>query len=246
MTDRNSLSSTQTFSLTIAAASPNPTLSFTGVPQSASSAQQITFGILLSAPSNQSITGQVTLTFHPSSSNPMDDPAVQFSTGGRTASFTIPAHATAAIFSSSAIALQTGTVAGTISLNVTSSLSGGTPAASIAIASAVPAIQNATVTSGATGFQVQVSGYSNTRELTSAIFHFAPVSGQSIQTGDVTVSLSSAAPQWFASSASAQFGGQLLLVVPFTIQQGAQSTIASVKVTLVNGQGSSQPANVTF
>jgi hypothetical protein len=240
------LSSTQTFSITIGAAGPNPTLSITGLPQSASSAQQLTFGIQLSAPSAQTITGQVTLAFRPNSTNPMDDPAVQFSTGGRTASFTIPARATAALFTSSAIALQTGTVAGAITLNVTSNLAGATAAASIDIATAVPAIQNATVTSSATGFQVQISGYSNTRDLTTATFHFAPVSGQSVQTGDLTVSLSSAASQWFASSNSAQFGGQLLLVVPFTIQQGSQSTLASVTLTLVNSQGSSKPVTTPF
>ena len=94
--------------MTVAAAGVNPTLSITGVPQSSSSAQQIAFGLVLSAPYTQTITGQVTLAFQPSSSNPMDDPAIQFSTGGRTASFTIPARATAAIFAASAIAFQTG------------------------------------------------------------------------------------------------------------------------------------------
>jgi len=201
---------------------------------------------VLSAPYTQTITGQVTLAFQPSSSNPMDDPAIQFSTGGRTASFTIPARATAAIFAASAIAFQTGTVSGTITLNVTSNLPGAGPASSIAIASDVPVIQNTTVSTSASGFQIQVSGFSNTRELVSAIFHFTAITGKNIQTADLTVPLSTAGSTWFASNTSAQFGGQLLLAVPFTIQQGAQSTIASVTVTLNNGHGASQPATTSF
>jgi hypothetical protein len=116
----------------------------------------------------------------------------------------------------------------------------------MAIAPTAPVIQNASVTSATSGFQVQVSGYSNTRELVSATFHFAAVAGQNVQSSDLTVSLSSPASQWFASGTSAQFGGQVLLVVPFTIQQGAQTTIASVTVTLQNGQGASQTVTAAF
>jgi hypothetical protein len=221
--------------------------SFSGLPDTAGSAQQLSG--TLSATYPDTITGQVTLTFQPDSSlsAPTDDPAIQFSTGGRTLSFTIPNSTTPV-----AIALQTGTVAGTITLTVTWQ-AGGTalavPAAltqTIHIAPAVPAITRVTATTTTSGFQVQITGDSNTRELTQAVLQFTAAAGQTLQTTSLTVSLGSAAASWFQSSASDQYGSQFILTLPFTVSNGTASAIASVSVQLVNSQGTSASASATL
>jgi hypothetical protein len=73
----------------------------------------------MAAPQPLVLSGQLTLTFTPNAENPSDDPAVQFVSGGRTVSFTIPANTTRGMFAGVPdVAFQTGSVAGTITLSV--------------------------------------------------------------------------------------------------------------------------------
>ena len=60
------------------------------------------------------------LAFTPSGSNPADDPAVQFSTGGRSATFTIPANATHATFGAPSFGIQAGSSMGSIAVSLVS------------------------------------------------------------------------------------------------------------------------------
>lgn len=239
----------KSFSLTISqpAASPVPTtLSISGLPNTTTSAQQVPFGVTLSSSYSKPVKGQVTLSFQPVASAARDDPSIQFSTGGRSVSFNIPAGTIHAVFPSNTMALQTGTVAGTISLSLTSDLPGGNIGQSVAVAVAPPVITSASVTSNSSGFQVQIAGFSNSRELTSASFHFTAKSGQAVQTSDLTVSVASAASQWYSSSNSTSFGGQFLLIVPFTVQQGASAGLASVSLKVQNDDGDSASATASF
>lgn len=244
--DSASATATLPLSITITAASGGPTLAIAGVPAAPSSAQQIPIGVNLSAPYPRTITGQLTLTFTPAATVNRDDPAIQFSTGGRTASFTIPAGSVHATFSSSSIALQTGTTAGTISLALTSDLPNGTAAASTTVSEAAPVISSATVTTNSSGFQLQIAGYSNSLDLANASFRFTAQSGQVVQTGELTSDLTKLAGQWYGGSGSSSFGGQFLIVVPFTVQQGAASGLASVSVQLQNGRGTSAAVSANF
>lgn len=243
VTDQNTAVADQSFQIVIGPAPPTPTLSFSGVSSTATSGQQITFNVVLSSPASQDVNGQVALSFQPDAAAASDDPAIQFSNGGRTASFTIPANTTT---SSNSIAFQTGTVAGTLTLAVTSDLSGGSFNQTVVVARAAPVIQSFSVSTTSAGFQVQVSGFSNTRELAGASFHFTAATGQILQTSDLKVSLSSIASQWFTGSGSKQFGGQFLLVVPFAVSDGAASGLASVAVQLQNGQSTSSAATANF
>lgn len=223
-----------------------PTLTFTGVASTANSAQQINFGLTLSSAYPHAVTGKVTLTFQPSATVADDDPAIQFASGGRTVNFTVPANATQAVFNATPVAFQTGTVAGTLALAVTSDLPGGSFQQTVTIARAAPVIQSATVVPNSSGFSVQVSGFSNSRDLTSASFHFTAASGQVVQTSDLTVPLTTAANQWYSGSASQSFGGQYLIVIPFTLQKGVVSGLASVSVELQNAQNTSAAASANF
>lgn len=251
VSDAASHTAQKQLSLTTTSDSSSGKMKLTGVPETAQSGQQITLELDLNAPASQPITGQVTLSFKPDAVVNDDDPAIQFSSGGRTATFTFPPNSTRAVFPVSPMGFQTGTVAGTISLSFSAQSNGATLSTkdldrTVTVASAVATIGSATVVKNSSGFQVQVAGFSNTREIDSITFHFSPASGQSLQTTDLKVILSDIANQWFTSGASMQFGGQFLLMMPFTLQQGTISEIGSVEVRIQNAQGASDQASANF
>ena len=247
VTDSAKVTTSEPFTLMVLA---SPTASFTGLSSTATSAQQVSFALAPGAAYPQEITGQVALSFQPDASlaSSANDPAIQFSSGGTTASFTIPANSTTPV----SFSLQTGTVAGTITLTVTWQAGGvtlATPAAltqTIQIAPAVAVISAVSATATSSGFQVLVTAFSNTRELSQAVLQFTPASGQTLQTTSLTVSLSSAATTWFQSTTSDQYGSQFVLTLPFTVTNGSGSAIGSVSVQLVNSQGSSTAASGTL
>jgi len=225
---------------------PPPTVALSQMPATANSAAQIPVDLALSNSYSQPVTGQITLTFQPDAAAPKDDPAVQFSNGSRTATFTVPAGSMHAVFAGTTLALQTGSVAGTIHLAVTTNLPNTNLSSNITVARAAPVIGNATVVRGASGFQVQISGFSNSRDLASAQFHFTAATGQALQTGDLSVDVHTAATQWFTADGSTPFGGQFLLVIPFTVDAGSVGNLSSVRVQLQNAQGSSAPSTAGF
>jgi hypothetical protein len=224
--------------------------SFGGLSNTAAPMQQPSFTLALDAAYPQEITGQVTLAFQPDASlaAPADDPSIQFSPSGRTASFTIPANSTTPV----SFTFQTGSVAGTITFTVSWQAGTATlpvPAAltqAIQIAPAVPEMSNVTASTTSSGFQVVITGYSNTREVSQAILQFTAAAGQTLQTTSLTVSLTSAAVTWFQNSTSDQWGGTFILTLPFTVTNGSASAIASVSVQLVNSQGTSTSASATL
>jgi hypothetical protein len=194
------------------------------------------------------ITGTATLSFQPDAVAAADDPAIQFSTGGRTASFTIPANATSA---SQHISLQTGTVSGSIKLTFALQAAGADlPVAgldrTITISRSAPTIQSVQVIKSAGAFQIKVVGFSTPRELTQAHLKFTATAGGNLQTTDITESLSDVGTPWFQSATSTQFGSQFILLLPFTATQGSIDTVASVTVALTNSQGTSQAAGASF
>jgi sugar lactone lactonase YvrE len=221
----------------------SPAIVFTGPPTSTPD-QQPALTFQLTNPYPVTISGTLTLTFTPSGTGSVDDPNVQFATGGRTINFTIPALST----TTPAVMLQTGTVAGvvTVTLAVTANGVNVTPAnvtpVMITIPAVVPAITTAAVVRSGTTLSVVVQGYSNTRELTTAIFHFTPADGSSISTPDITAPVTTVFANWFASAASAQYGSAFTYTQDFTLNNDA-STIKSVTVTLVNSVGDSVQVN---
>jgi hypothetical protein len=244
VTDVTSATATQAFTLTVISAS------FTGISGTTVSGQQVSGTLALGAAYPAGVTGTITLTFQPDASlaAAADDPAIQFSSGGRTLNFTIAANSTAAI----PFALQSGSVAGSITLTVAWQSSGAAlavPAAlsqTIRIAPGVPAITAVSASSTSSGLQVLVTGYSNTREVSQALVQFTPAAGQTLQQTSFTISLTAAANTWFQSSTSDQYGGTFVLTLPFSVSNGAASAIGSVSVQLVNSQGTSPSASATF
>jgi hypothetical protein len=233
-----------------AAISQIPPLTIGGLPTSPGYKQQPGITVTLAAPYTAALTGTLTLGF--SSSVGGDDQMIQFanSAGGRTATFTIAAGSTQASFSgSSSIPVQTGTVAGTISLTITSVTSAGTdvtpspqPAATIITNPTVPFIQTVTFDQTSGGLTVIVTGFSSSRDMVSGLFNFAPASNASVSQSGVTVALSSAFTTWYQSATSNQYGSQFMLTVPFGVQ-GNPAEIVAVTVTLTNSKGASNPVS---
>src|SRR5262249_42686322 len=141
------------------------------------------------------------------------------------------------------LGLQTGTVAGTIQLDVT--LQGAAAPSlsrSIRINPSPPSIRALKMVRSQTGFELQLIAFSTTREVTQAAVRFA---GTGLQTTDVIVPLADPAKTWYQSAASMPFGGQFALTLPFTVQ-GSASAIQSATVTIGNAQGNSAAASVDF
>ena len=227
------------------------TISIGGLPGNLQPLQQTLIAISLADPYPVPVTGTVSLSFAPAGSHPVDDPSVQFSTGGRSATFTIPANATQATFGASQFALQAGSVTGSITLTIVSLQAGGTsldiPLASAqtaSVAAAPPVIGTLSLVHMQNGIQLQIVAMTDTRELTKATVAFQQVSGTSLQNSQITVSLSDVASGWFQSASSASFGGQFALTLPFTFQ--GDVSLSSVSVVLSNGSGDSQSASANY
>jgi hypothetical protein len=177
---------------------------------------------------------------------------VQFTTGGRTVTFQIPAGTSQAQFTPSAPSVQTGTVAGTITLTLTLTAAGvditPTPAPTqvLTIAKSAPVITSAAVTPTSGGFNLVLVGYSTTRDMVSAAITFTPTSGVTLASNSAPpISLGSIFTTWYQSAASAPFGSMFSLEIPFTIQNGT-NPLASVSVALTNSQGTSAAATAPF
>jgi hypothetical protein len=238
VTDSNGQQAGETLALTvILPAAPNVTL--TGLPATVNPATQSTVSATFNSAFPVDVTVNLTLTFAPLAG--ADDPNIQFSTGGRTATLTVKAGATS---SSATIGLQTGTVAGTITITSQLVAAGQNitpvpaPTKTIVIAPAAPSVTSVTATTNSTGFTVTFDGFDTTRAITQVIFTFTAASGATLQTSSVTVPAATLFTSWYQSSASTAYGSQFSFTIPFTVTGNVQS-LTSVTVTLVNPTGTS-------
>jgi hypothetical protein len=189
----------------------------------------------------------LTLTVQPTNAGGPTDPNVQFSTGGTVDTFTLPANST----SVPQIQIQTGTLTGTITVNLTIEQNGQdvTPAGLqpvvITVPPVAPVITSVLISGSGTNLTVTVQGYSSTRDMSNASFTFTPaVSGFSIATPQVTIDVSSEFANWYAQAESLQFGSAFLYTQNFDLSSDS-SAIGGVSVTLTNSAGTSTPATAT-
>lgn len=243
--DSAGTSTTATESLTVALP-PSPPVSLTGLPASSNADTQSTLQIGIGTAYPVDVTVVLTLTFA-ALSGP-DDPTVQFSTGGRTVTLTIPAGSLSVL---NGVGVQTGTVAGTAT--ITARLSAASqditptpvPSRTVTIGASAPVATTVTASISGSGFTVTTVGYATTRSITSATFTFTPTAGTNLQTTTLTIAVDSLFSTWYASTAAASYGSQFTFTQPFNVQ-GAATGIASVAVTLVDAAGSSTPVSATL
>lgn len=234
-----------------------PGYSLTGPQGTLASLQQPAITLSLSAPYALAVTGTLTLTAIPNGF--VADPAIQFATGGRTVTFSIPANTTAAVFAngSTSIGLQTGSTAGTITLTPTFQTASGValvPAASQNLQLVVPAaapmlIGAQVIAQSAAGITLAISGVSNSQTLTELDFSFTAAAGFGLNGATAKVSVASVASAFFESAAAQPFGGQFVATVPFSFTSSNTSATApapttavtGVSITATNAQGTSSP-----
>jgi len=226
---------------------------FTGTAGTVQPFTQPTVGLTISQPYPLALAGQLTMTLN--SSVFVSDPAVQFSTGGRTVPFFIPVGATQAVFTngSTQIALQTGTVAENINIAATFTTQGGAivtpavaPAVTLTVGRSVPQLLSTSLQSFTTGgFTVNVTGYTTGRNLNKINLQFAGASGLTLSGASFSVDVSQSAGFYFATSGSQQFGGFFSINIPITVRVTSGSTPSTlvgqftVTATAVNDAGTS-------
>jgi hypothetical protein len=248
VTDVNQVSATQPYVLPVVAPTlPAPTI--VGVNDTEPPAQQPGLSLQLANSYPLPLSGKITLTFD-SAVGGIDDPAIQFSNGGRTADFTIPAGSTNAVFSETNFAIATGTVAGQITLTLSFQASGEdvtpqpVPTRIITIPAQAPVITKVAARHTTGGLEVEVTGFSNSRDMVSATFQFQASAGTSLQTSQVTVQVGQIFGTWYSDVTSQPFGSLFTFTQPFTIS-GNAAGITNVSVTLTNPQGASSAASAS-
>jgi hypothetical protein len=248
VTDANSSTATQAYQLTVAApALPAPAIS--GVSGTEPPAEQPTLSLQLASGYPLPLTGNITLTFASAQGN-VDDPAIQFSTVGRTVPFTVPAGSTSAVFPAN-LSIDTGTVAGTITLALSFQAGGQdvtpspAPTRTITIAAAAPVITAVTAQRTSSGIEVDVTGYSTPRSMTGATFQFQSAPGTNLQGSQVMLTVDQLFTTWYTGSGSAQYGSRFTFAQQFTIS-GSSAGITGVAVTLANAQGTSNSVSATL
>ena len=224
-------------------------VTITGVTATATSGQQLPVSVTIANPYPVNLTGSLTLVF--TSAVGASDPAIQFSSGGLIANFTIPAGTTQAVFGTQqSVLLLTGTTAGSIAVSASLQASGASvtpgtaPSITAVIAKAAPVISAVTLTTSGNTLVVSVTGFSNTRDMTTGNFQFIAAPGSTLTAAPVAVNLAATFSSWYQSSASLNFGSQFTFAVPITFT-GSVNAIGSVSVTLVNSAGTSAAATAT-
>lgn len=240
---------------------PLPTMRFTGATGAQEALQQPAVGLAIASAYRVPVTGTLTLAFN--SDVFSNDPSVQFATGGRTVTFTIPAGQTAAVFpnGASTIRVQSGSVAGTITLTPAVATEGGfnlTPATpptlNLTVAAGAPRILSAIVASrAASTITLQVSGYSTARSVTQIDLAITGVAGENVSTQRLSVPVESAFLGWYSGTASGQFGSLFTVTIPLSLTGDVVTsglsltdTIQSIGVTMANRIGASAATTITL
>jgi hypothetical protein len=240
-TDSRGSTSTQSFTLNVDP--PIPTLSIKSLGSTMMPAQLSNVALTLANAYPITLTGQLTLAFTSQADVPSDDPATQFSSGSRTASFSIPAGTTAAVFSS-ALQLLTGTVTGNVIL--TANFDNGptnVPVATVQILPLPPQMTSVSAALTSSGLNVQIEGYAPSRRVTEVEFTFDVKTGSGIQHVSLSRNVDTDFGNWYRSAPSSVFGSTFSFIQSFAVS-GSPSAIQGVTVRLTNAQGSTTSTTV--
>ncbi len=219
-----------------------PNLIVGGLPATSLPTRQANVAVFLEASYPLDVTGTLTLTF--ASAVGGSDDTVQFTSGGRTATFRIPAGTRMGIFNTASIGVVTGTVSGTITVTAalataaTSVTPFPAPTQRTVVEQAPPVLTKVQLNQTATGYDVLVTGYATTRSMVRGTFTFAPTTNGNQQSTTLQVALETAFATWFNSAASNATGGQFTLTLPITTS-GPSGAVSSATVVLNNARGDS-------
>jgi hypothetical protein len=223
---------------------PLPTASIQLGSTVGTSAQQNNVSIPLSAASQVSGSGTLTMTFQPSVAGVTDDAAVQFLSGPlRSATVTIAPGDTVGTFGmQSSIAFQTGSTAGTIVFTLTIP---NTPPQQVSLI--IPPAPIILDTAGAVrrvgDLDVSITGLDNTYSASQLAFTFYDSTGATIAPGVISVNATTAFHQYFFTADQA--GGQFALLATFPVA-GDVTLIAAFNVQISNSVGATKSQTISF
>lgn len=177
-------------------------------------------------------------TNSPSAGVNRDDPSVRFSSGQRTATFTIAAGSrqTALVISS------TGTVASVVTVRITRLRASGfdfvrLPVPAVTkINRSVPVVTSVCYTPNTSGFDVDISGYSTTRDLISAVLSFG--------SNTYNVDLVNSSSEYFGSDDSVRTGGTFRVRAPYRLTAGTAQTLGQGNAVVSNAVGSAASRSI--
>jgi hypothetical protein len=204
-------------------------------------AQQVQVRVTLSQPFNVDLTGQVAVGF--SAPGGIDDPALQFAIGGRTLPFTIRSGDQEAQFQNAG--LQTGTVAGNLTLTTSFATSGTDvtprvrPTESTIIAALAPTITDVRIDKQPPGFRLAITGYSTPRDVNKVTLQLMATPGATVTPSTVVdldglnFNTKQAFVAFYASPTGIALGSMFELTVP-AAYTGDLAAIQSVTVAVSN------------
>lgn len=220
-----------------AVAVPFATLEFT--PQAPAPGSQAIVDLTVPIAFPEDVTGTLTLGFSPDAVNPADDPAIQFATGGRVVSFTIPANTLQARFGNNTeagpIAFQPGTVAGT--LTIAGAFQTGTVETPFSTFRTIPrqaprlhSLRRESSVGPNITLGINLS--STTREVTQLMVRFetsqkvrlscGAATGCSERAGALVLDVKSRFDSWFTADSS--FGSTSILHIPLFVDESLRGT----------------------
>jgi hypothetical protein len=234
----------QTFILTGSGyAQPFPAVSIVFDQGSARSAQQRSLTISMASPATADTSGNLELTFTPSSPDANDDSAIQFLSGNpRIAAVTIHKGDTLAYFGSSTqAAFQTGATVGQIGFHL--KLGNGMEAEnSLSIPAETVQINSATAVAEPGQVILSLTGLDNTHAASQMAFTFYDSSGKAISPGAIQTDASQIFAKYFAGNPG---GGAFALRAAFPVT-GDSKQIAGARVQITNPAGSTQTPAISF
>lgn len=241
------------------AAPPLPAYRFTLPSGNVNPLDQPAVGVELETAYPSALSGVLTLSQE--AAGFANDPSVRFVNGTATATFTIAANTTRAVFAngSNTIRFQTGSVAGVLLLGASFSLAGSTTPLDdanpltlrLTVPALAPRILSVQSQIATNSLLLQITGLVTTRSLTRMDIQLTPVEGFTIPVTSFTLNIEGDSLAWFRSAASQSFGGIFTLQLPLnfsldgngstTTVSNLVQTISRVQVILTNEAGSSSP-----
>ena len=213
-----------------------PQISITGLPTTVQpAATNVAVTAQLAAAYTQPIYGQFTLNVLPNTQSTQGaanqaDPRLRFANGQTSIYFVIPTGTTKVTLP----LVSTGTVASTVIVSLVNVGSSGVPLplhpspVIFNLAPAAPVITSACYTPTATGVNVQLSGYSTTRELTQA--------NVTIGTNTFQTDVNGIAAAYFSAPQTIRAGGSFALTLPYQVDMSSTGII-SATINLSNTVG---------
>jgi hypothetical protein len=206
------------------------------------SARQAKVSIPLAAPSKVSGTGTLTLQFQSGVAGVTDDPAVQFISGPhRIATVSVNVGDTVAHFGTQPdMTFQTGTTAGTLVFAL--QLPGETNQASMVVTPTAVSLDSSSGVRRASDVDVSLTGFDNTRSISTLAFTFFDRAGHTIQPGVLRVDASADFQRYFQTGT---VGGMFALRATFPVS-GDATQVTGVEVEIANSAGVTRTQRLTF